>query len=58
MYLSEQQVRRLAGLDEVEVISAIRTVFERDLSATLRMPARTSLDMADGTIRLIMRATR
>jgi ornithine cyclodeaminase/alanine dehydrogenase-like protein (mu-crystallin family) len=52
MYLSEQQVRHLAVVDDV--IHAIRAAFERDSSATLRMPPRTSLDLADGAILLIM----
>lgn len=52
MYLSEQQVRDLADVDEV--IRAIRAAFARDVSATLRMPVRTSLDLADGAVLLLM----
>jgi ornithine cyclodeaminase/alanine dehydrogenase-like protein (mu-crystallin family) len=52
MYLSEQQVRDLADVDEV--IRAIRAAFARDSSTTLHMPVRTSLDLDDGAVLLIM----
>jgi ornithine cyclodeaminase/alanine dehydrogenase-like protein (mu-crystallin family) len=52
MYLSDDQVRQLANVGEV--ISAIRAAFARDYSATLRMPVRTSLELADGAILLLM----
>jgi ornithine cyclodeaminase/alanine dehydrogenase-like protein (mu-crystallin family) len=49
---SEQQVRELADVDAV--ISSIRSAFARDFSATLRMPVRTSLALADGAVLLLM----
>jgi ornithine cyclodeaminase/alanine dehydrogenase-like protein (mu-crystallin family) len=52
MFLSEQHVRDVADVDEI--IRAIRAAFERDFSSTLRMPVRTSLDLADGAILLLM----
>src|SRR5215471_10716679 len=50
--LTEDQVRQLADIDQV--IIAIRAAFTRDYSITLRMPVRTTLDLADGTIWLLM----
>jgi ornithine cyclodeaminase/alanine dehydrogenase-like protein (mu-crystallin family) len=50
--LSEDQVRHLAGIDEV--IAAIRSAFTRDYSATLRMPVRTTLELAGGAVLLLM----
>lgn len=52
MYLSEEQVRQLADVNEV--IGALGAAFARDSSSTLCMPVRTSLDLADGAILLIM----
>jgi ornithine cyclodeaminase/alanine dehydrogenase-like protein (mu-crystallin family) len=52
VYLSEDQVRQLADIDGV--ISAIRAAFTRDYSATLRMPVRTSLELAGGAVWLLM----
>jgi ornithine cyclodeaminase len=51
-FVSEQQVRELANVDEV--IRAIRAAFSRDFSTTLRMPVRTSLDLAGGAVLLLM----
>jgi ornithine cyclodeaminase len=51
-FFSEQLVRELAGVDEV--IRAIRAAFSRDFSATLRMPVRTSLELAGGAVLLLM----
>lgn len=50
---SEDQVRRLARVDDV--IRAIGVAFTRDFSSTLRMPARTSLQL-DNALLLIMPA--
>jgi ornithine cyclodeaminase/alanine dehydrogenase-like protein (mu-crystallin family) len=50
--LTELQVRQLADVDQV--IAAIRTAFARDYSATLRMPVRTCLELADGAVLLLM----
>lgn len=50
-YLNEKQVRDLADVDEI--IGGIRAAFARDFSATLRMPARTSLELA-GAVLLLM----
>src|SRR5215467_2515969 len=52
MFLSEDQVRQLAHADEV--ITAIRAAFARDYSTTLRMPVRTSMDLAEGGLLLLM----
>jgi ornithine cyclodeaminase len=52
LFLSEDQVRRLVDIDEV--INAIRTAFTRDYSATLRMPVRTTLELAGGAVLLLM----
>lgn len=52
IYLSEKQVSDLVSVDEVA--AAIRAAFARDFPATLRMPMRTSLDLADGTVLLLM----
>jgi ornithine cyclodeaminase/alanine dehydrogenase-like protein (mu-crystallin family) len=49
---SEKQVRELIDVDEV--IRAIRAAFARDFSATLRMPARTSMELAGGAVLLLM----
>jgi ornithine cyclodeaminase/alanine dehydrogenase-like protein (mu-crystallin family) len=49
---TEAQVRELADVDEV--INAIRTAFTRDSSTTLRMPVRTSLELAGGAVLLLM----
>src|SRR5262249_6297807 len=50
--LSENQVRQLADADAV--IHAIRAAFTRDYSKTLRMPVRTSLELAGGAVLLLM----
>jgi ornithine cyclodeaminase/alanine dehydrogenase-like protein (mu-crystallin family) len=50
--LTEDQVYKLADVDQV--ISAIRAAFARDYSATLRMPVRTSLELAGGAVLLLM----
>jgi ornithine cyclodeaminase/alanine dehydrogenase-like protein (mu-crystallin family) len=50
--ISDQDVRRLA--DPADVIIAIRAAFTHDYSATLRMPVRTSLELAGGTVWLLM----
>src|SRR6266849_4601342 len=50
-FFSEQQVRELAGVDEV--IRAIRAAFSRHFSETLRMPVRSSLEL-DGAVLLLM----
>jgi alanine dehydrogenase len=50
--LTELQVRRLANVDQV--IASIREAFARDYSATLRMPVRTCLELADGSVLLLM----
>ena len=52
LYFSEQQVRELAVADEV--IREIKAAFARDLSATLRMPPRTSLSLAGDAVLLLM----
>ncbi|HMF92285.1 MAG TPA: ornithine cyclodeaminase family protein [Candidatus Angelobacter sp.] len=52
LVLTDDQVRQLA--DVGEVISAIREAFARDYSATLRMPVRTSLELAGGAVLLLM----
>jgi alanine dehydrogenase len=49
---SEEQVRSLADVDEV--IRALRAAFARDFASTLRMPKRTSLELAGGAIMLVM----
>src|SRR5215472_4127440 len=51
-HFSESQVRELA--DVHEVIGVIRAAFVRNFANTLRMPQRTSLELADGTVLLIM----
>src|SRR5260370_26896389 len=51
-YLNEKQVRGLADVDEV--IRAIRAAFARDFSATVRMPARTSMELAGSAVLLLM----
>ena len=53
LVLSDQQVRELAS--PVEVIEALRSAFNRDYSQTVRMPVRTSLELAEGVL-LIMPA--
>jgi ornithine cyclodeaminase/alanine dehydrogenase-like protein (mu-crystallin family) len=50
--LSENQVRQLADSDAV--IHAIRAAFTRNYSKTLRMPVRTSLELAGGAVLLLM----
>src|SRR5262249_43578990 len=52
LVLTDDQVRQLA--DVGEVISAIREAFARDYSATLRMPVRTSFELAGGAVWLVM----
>ena len=52
--LSDDQVRRLAEPDRV--IEAIRAAFARDYAATVQMPVRTSLDIGDSGVLLIMPA--
>lgn len=54
LFLTDQQVRELADVDEV--IRAVRAAFARDFSRTLRMPPRISLEMSDGAILLVMPA--
>lgn len=51
-YFTEEQVRELIDVDEV--ISEIKAAFARDFSATVRMPPRTSLPLADGAVLLTM----
>jgi ornithine cyclodeaminase/alanine dehydrogenase-like protein (mu-crystallin family) len=51
-YFSESQVRELADVDAV--IGVIRAAFARDFSATLHMPLRTTMELADGAILFIM----
>ena len=53
LYLSEDQVRQLAPVDEV--LRVIREAFARDFSSTLRMPPRSSLEMK-GALLLLMPA--
>jgi ornithine cyclodeaminase/alanine dehydrogenase-like protein (mu-crystallin family) len=50
--LTEQQVRELLSIEDV--IAAIRSAFARDFAATLRMPVRTSLELAGGAVLLLM----
>jgi len=50
--LTEQQVRELLNVDDV--ITAIRSAFVRDFSSTLRMPVRTSMELAGGAVLLLM----
>ena len=50
--LSENHVRQLADADAV--IHALRAAFTRDYSKTLRMPVRTSLELAGGAVLLLM----
>ncbi len=54
LLLSEQQVRKLADVDEV--IHVLREAFARDFTQTLRMPVRTSLPLRDGGVLLLMPA--
>jgi ornithine cyclodeaminase len=49
---SERQVRELADVDAV--ISSIRAAFARNFSATLHMPVRTSMELGNGTLMLLM----
>jgi len=51
LFLSDDQFRQLMDVDDV--IAAIRAAFTRDSSSTLRMPARTALQL-DGALLLIM----
>jgi ornithine cyclodeaminase/alanine dehydrogenase-like protein (mu-crystallin family) len=48
LFFSDQQVREPA--DDNLVIRAICTAFARDVSAILRMPARVSLEMVNGSL--------
>ena len=50
--LTEDQVRQLLRVDDV--IAAIRSAFARDFSSTLRMPVRSSLELAGGAVLLLM----
>ena len=50
--LTEEQVRELLCVDDV--IAAIRSAFVRDFSSTLRMPVRSSLELAGGAVLLLM----
>ena len=50
--LTEEQVRELLCVDDV--IAAIRSAFARDFSSTLRMPVRSSLELAGGAVLLLM----
>ena len=50
--IKDIDVRRLA--DPAEIIAALRAAFARDYSATLRMPARTCLELAGGALMLVM----
>jgi ornithine cyclodeaminase/alanine dehydrogenase-like protein (mu-crystallin family) len=52
LVLTEDQVRQLADIEQV--IITIRAAFTRDYSITLRMPVRTTLELAGGTIWLLM----
>lgn len=54
LFLSEQQVRDLADVDEL--IRAIRVAFASDFSRTLHMPRRISLEMSGGATLLLMPA--
>jgi ornithine cyclodeaminase/alanine dehydrogenase-like protein (mu-crystallin family) len=51
LVLSDQQVRRLA--EPAEVIEALRAAFTRDFSQTLRMPVRSSVEIAGGVLLLM-----
>lgn len=51
LFLSDDDVRRMVSADQV--IRAIRAAFAQDLSSTVHMPMRSSLQM-DGAILLIM----
>jgi ornithine cyclodeaminase/alanine dehydrogenase-like protein (mu-crystallin family) len=50
--LTEEQVRELLCVDDV--IAALRSAFARDFSSTLRMPVRSSLQLAGGAVLLLM----
>lgn len=52
LYLTEDQVRRLADVDSV--IAGIRAAFVRDFSKTLRMPVRSSLPLQGSDVLLVM----
>ncbi len=52
--LSDDQVRQLS--DPVRVIDALRTAFSGDYASTLHMPVRTSIDLGDGGVLLVMPA--
>jgi ornithine cyclodeaminase/alanine dehydrogenase-like protein (mu-crystallin family) len=54
LILSDDQVRRLA--DPGQVIETIRKAFARDYASTVHMPMRTSMDIGDGGVLLIMPA--
>jgi alanine dehydrogenase len=54
LYLTEDQVRRLADVDSV--IAGIRAAFARDFSKTLRMPVRSSLPLQGSGVLLVMPA--
>jgi ornithine cyclodeaminase/alanine dehydrogenase-like protein (mu-crystallin family) len=51
-FIAEDQVRKLA--EPGAVIRVIRQAFTRDSSKTLRMPVRTSLDLAGDAVLLLM----
>lgn len=51
-YFTEQQVREL--VDPRDVIDGIRSAFERGFVAHVRMPARTSMALADDAVLLVM----
>jgi ornithine cyclodeaminase/alanine dehydrogenase len=53
LFLSEDQVRRLAPVEEV--LRVIREAFARDYTSTLRMPPRSSLEL-NGALLLLMPA--
>jgi ornithine cyclodeaminase/alanine dehydrogenase-like protein (mu-crystallin family) len=50
--VSEQQVRASLCVDDV--IAALRLAFGRGFSSTVRMPVRTMLELAEGTLLLLM----
>src|ERR1700751_4111532 len=52
--LSDDQVRELARPEEV--ITAIRAAFTRNYASTLQMPVRTSLNLGEGGVLLLMPA--
>ena len=51
LFLTEDQVRQ--SITPEAVIAALREAFARDFHATLRMPVRTSMELADGVLLLM-----